>query len=154
MTRSRKKWIACLVALIAASVGGLFLVATIQRESMLRHHAFGGYADAIGMYFLQNAALPRSIGELEAAYNRWDMAKVTLPTEPYYLRPTYRPPIGLTGTHYLVCIETVPAGSWLPSTYVVWANADGSGLDVDVVWNRRLSNVIAIDDQRRNQTPK
>jgi len=42
----------------------------------------------------------------------------------------------------------------LPSTYVVWANADGSGLDVDVVWNWRLSKVIAIDDQRRNRTPQ
>jgi len=154
MTRTQMKWRICLVVLIVALIGGLVLMEMLRRETMRRYWAFGGHANAVGMYYLRGRPLPRTIEELESNYNQWDMARVTLPTEPYYLRPTYRPPIGLTGTHYLVCIEMVPAGSWLPSTYVVWANADGSGLDVDVVWNWRLSKVIAIDDQRRNRTPQ
>lgn len=147
MAFSTRKYCVCALVSIVA-VLAYFLPQSLRRHAN-RHGAVGGYGEAIGQFYIRAAPLPTSLEELESTYNAYDRRRVELPSPPWFLRPTYRPVGGLRGGPYLLIVETKPPGLNLPDRLVIYANADGSGVEVKLVWEWELATRIASDDELR-----
>jgi len=150
----KKKTKITLWSAIAVVVVGILCAEYMQKELVRRHLTFAGYANAVGMYFIEGNPLPDNVSEIESTYNKWESARATLPEAPHHLHPIYRPPTGLVGGPFLLFIEPPPPGSLLPFTMLIWANADGSNIRVDQVFNWKLKETLRQDDARRQTSRK
>jgi len=147
---SEWRWIILGPSVFVLVVGGFLLLAAFVDCRMRRFHAFAGYANAITEFSPPaEIPVPDSIEAIEDAYNRLERRLVDLPSPPWYLRPTYRPMTGLHGGPYLVFIETKPPGLQDWTRFVIFANPDGSVVDIPCVYEWELAAMIAKDDELR-----
>ncbi|MCZ6683111.1 MAG: hypothetical protein O7B26_07995 [Planctomycetota bacterium] len=140
------------VLLAGSAITILLALAAIAVESehrVGRFYAFVPYHNALRHYVYKFGVMPHSLADLEGEYNRFDRRVIELPSPPDYRSPTFRPVHATQGGPYLVLIEPKPQGLYDFTRFVIYADAKGSVIHHENVWEWELDDLIKRDDLSR-----
>ena len=155
--RKRKKTI-----LIASGIGVIAAITLLTlgycycRANIRRYYEIAPYVNALEYYQEKNGTFPRSVEEVEDAYNSYERRRVAvLPSDPDRPRPIFRPVECRARGPFLVMIEPGPVAwhSWF-DRYVIYACGDGPCPDEPAarakrIWVWNLVDALAEDDRNR-----
>lgn len=142
-----------LIVVIAVLCVLFACVASVERwhtnKESYRFGIFGSYAAALEHYSLEGTPVAETLQQLIDDYNAYDRKLTSLPPDPAWPLPSYRPAKHLTGGPYLVLIEGPPPRWYFFRRYVVYANPDGHVMYFRLVRSHELEELIRKDDLLR-----
>lgn len=120
----------------------------LYRHSLSHLSLYGRYTDAANLFIESGKELPDTVGDLEQAYNAWELRQGTLPPAGM-ARPDYWPmkrDVGTRSSHVVLC-EPKPDAWWFPLRLIV--RGSSAGVTHEFVWEWQVARVISAHGSNR-----